>query len=84
MASMAGAGETDQREKDWGLAEIVLDPYVNAIHVMKGAAGLEDATRIPVPGSSIRVPQCAPNALAESFQSDLIPGEVPAGAHRGR
>ena len=33
MASMAGAGEMAERPKDWGLAEIVLDPYVNAIHV---------------------------------------------------
>jgi membrane glycosyltransferase len=33
MAAMAGAGETAAREHDWGLAEIVLDPYVNAIHV---------------------------------------------------
>ncbi len=33
MASMAGAGETAERPPDYGLAEIVLDPYVNAIHV---------------------------------------------------
>jgi membrane glycosyltransferase len=33
MASMAGAGETAVRPRDSGLAEIVLDPYVNAIHV---------------------------------------------------
>lgn len=33
MASMAGAGETAERPPDSGLAEIVLDPYVNAIHV---------------------------------------------------
>ncbi len=33
MASMAGAGETTERPPDYGLAEIVLDPYVNAIHV---------------------------------------------------
>jgi membrane glycosyltransferase len=33
MATMAGAGEADARPRDSGLAEIVLDPYVNAIHV---------------------------------------------------
>ena len=33
MAAMSGAGETAVGERDWGLAEIVLDPYVNAIHV---------------------------------------------------
>ena len=33
MATMAGVGETAERPRDWGLAEIVLDPYVNAIHV---------------------------------------------------
>jgi membrane glycosyltransferase len=33
MASMAGAGETAERPTDSGLAEIILDPYVNAIHV---------------------------------------------------
>ncbi|MDB6017398.1 MAG: glucosyl transferase family 2 [Pedosphaera sp.] len=33
MASLAGAGETATRSPDSGLAEIVLDPYVNAIHV---------------------------------------------------
>lgn len=36
--------------------------YVNAIHVMKGAAALEEKA----PGS--RVPQCGPDALAEAFQ----------------
>jgi membrane glycosyltransferase len=33
MAAMSGAGETGERPRDSGLAEIVLDPYVNAIHV---------------------------------------------------
>ncbi|MDB6109009.1 MAG: glycosyl transferase family 2, partial [Pedosphaera sp.] len=33
MATMAGAGQTEVRPKDSGLEEIVLDPYVNAIHV---------------------------------------------------
>ena len=33
MAGMAGAGETVPRPPDSGLAEIILDPYVNAIHV---------------------------------------------------
>src|ERR1700744_6380407 len=36
--------------------------YVNAIHVMKGAAALEGGRR----GS--RVPQCGSDALAEAFQ----------------
>ncbi len=30
---MAGADESEERIKDAGLAEVVLDPYVNAIHV---------------------------------------------------
>lgn len=33
MASMAGAGQMAPRLPDSGLTEIVLDPYVNAIHV---------------------------------------------------
>jgi membrane glycosyltransferase len=33
LASMAGAGEVEERPKDSGLAEAILDPYVNAIHV---------------------------------------------------
>ncbi len=33
LATMSGAGETGERAKDSGLAEIVVDPYVNAIHV---------------------------------------------------
>jgi membrane glycosyltransferase len=33
MAALSGAGETAPHARDSGLAEIVLDPYVNAIHV---------------------------------------------------
>jgi len=33
MASMAGAEETVRKPRDNGLAQIVVDPYVNAIHV---------------------------------------------------
>src|SRR5262249_42612708 len=33
LASMQGAGETAERPPDAGLAETMLDPYVNAIHV---------------------------------------------------
>jgi rhamnose utilization protein RhaD (predicted bifunctional aldolase and dehydrogenase)/NAD(P)-dependent dehydrogenase (short-subunit alcohol dehydrogenase family) len=36
--------------------------YVNAIHVMKGAAGLEEGPRPEI------VPQCGSEALAEAFQ----------------
>ncbi len=33
MATMVAVGEADEQPKDLGLAKIVLDPYVNAIHV---------------------------------------------------
>ena len=48
--------------------------YVNAIHVMKGAAGLDDtsaASRVPASSSPMPqslVPQCGSDALAEAFQ----------------
>jgi rhamnose utilization protein RhaD (predicted bifunctional aldolase and dehydrogenase)/NAD(P)-dependent dehydrogenase (short-subunit alcohol dehydrogenase family) len=43
-------------------ARITGELYVNAIHVMKGAAGLEEGPR------PSRVPQCGSDALLEAFQ----------------
>jgi len=43
-------------------ARITGELYVNAIHVMKGAAALEEGSRPTV------VPQCGSEALAEAFQ----------------
>ena len=43
-------------------ARITGELYVNAIHVMKGAAGLEEGPR------PAKVPQCGSDALLEAFQ----------------
>jgi len=43
-------------------ARITGELYVNAIHVMKGAAGLEEGPR------PAKVPQCGSDALIEAFQ----------------
>jgi rhamnose utilization protein RhaD (predicted bifunctional aldolase and dehydrogenase)/NAD(P)-dependent dehydrogenase (short-subunit alcohol dehydrogenase family) len=43
-------------------ARITGELYVNAIHVMKGAAGLEEGPR------PARVPQCGSDALLEAFE----------------
>jgi rhamnose utilization protein RhaD (predicted bifunctional aldolase and dehydrogenase)/NAD(P)-dependent dehydrogenase (short-subunit alcohol dehydrogenase family) len=43
-------------------ARITGELYVNAIHVMKGAAALEEGSR------PTKVPQCGSEALAEAFQ----------------
>src|ERR1700748_1025542 len=44
-------------------SRIVGEFYINAIHVMKGAAGLAEGA------APARLPQCGSNALAEAFQT---------------
>jgi NAD(P)-dependent dehydrogenase (short-subunit alcohol dehydrogenase family) len=44
-------------------SRIVAEFYVNAIHVMKGAAALAEGT------APVRLPQCGSDALADAFQT---------------
>jgi membrane glycosyltransferase len=61
VASMAGAEELADRSRDSGLAEVVLDPYVNAIHVsllrekQLNPVYAEALARLGVGGPEVRV-----------------------------